>query len=426
MNMDDGYAVEEREQQIAILRELKRARRREKQEQPPKSLLKALQQQPFLSAKNLKTLVETEYRNPVVSFYMQLSPMKVAPLEKAPVRFFHSLKSRVVEQRKDFIDALSRPQRELLTYDLEEIEHFLEGYFVPEGIHSVVIFKSGEELNQVMALPVRTTDDLVIDPDPYILPLEAVLEEDERVLFIEVTKEASRFLIYKLGYCQEVDRIKSFVPTDRVDASVPGHAQRHRLTHLQWHLKATAQRAYRLYNQRACRVLVLMAEERISRMFEGFLHDSLRETIIRRIYGSPAADTHDRKQLIESALRDHKAAHEVYSIDELSHYKPIEEVISGITNVIKACNLFLVRKLVVSQSLHQRGFVCKQHHYVSLEDAKCPFCNSKLLPVENVVDEIIEIARLHGVYLTVVEHRRDLMAAYEGIAALLYSSLGEA
>ena len=425
MNMDDGYAVEEREQQIAILRELKRARRHEKQEQPPKSLLKALQQQPFLSAKNLKTLVETEYRNPVVSFYMQLSPMKVAPPEKAPVRFFHSLKSRVVEQRKDFIDALSRPQRELLTYDLEEIEHFLEGYFVPEGIHSVVIFKSGEELNQVMALPVRTTDDLVIDPDPYILPLEAVLEEDERVLFIEVTKEASRFLIYKLGYCQEADRIKSFVPTDRVDASVPGHAQRHRLTHLQWHLKATAQRAYRLYNQRACRVLVLMAEERICHMFEGFLHDSLRETIIRRIYGSPAADTHDRKQLIESALRDHKAAHEVYSIDELSHYKPIEEVISGITNVIKACNLFLVRKLVVSQSLHQRGFVCKQHHYVSLEDAKCPFCNSKLLPVENVVDELVEISRLHGVNITVVKYRQNLLQRYQGIAALLYAPLNE-
>jgi peptide subunit release factor 1 (eRF1) len=161
-------------------------------------------------------------------------------------------------------------------------------------------------------------------------------------------------------------------------------------------------------------------------MFEGFLHDSLRETIIRRIYGSPAADTHDRKELIESALRDHKAAHEVYSIDELSHYKPVEEVISGLRNVIRACNLFLVRKLVISQSLHQKGFVCKQHHYVSLEDAKCPFCNSKLLPVENVVDEIIEIARLHGVYLTVVEHRHDLLATYEGIAALLYSPLGEA
>jgi len=216
------------------------------------------------------------------------------------------------------------------------------------------------------------------------------------------------------------------MPTDRVDASVPGHAQRHRLTHLQWHLKATAQRAYRLYNQTACRVLVLMAEERICHMLEGFLHNSLRETIIRRIYGSPAADSHDRKELIESALREHKAAHEVYAIDELSNYKPVEEVISGLSRVIKACNLFLVRKLVVSQSLHQKGLVCKQHHYLSLEDAECPFCKSKLLPVENVVDEIIEIARLHGVSLTVVEHRQDLMAAYEGIAALLYSSLGEA
>jgi hypothetical protein len=158
----------------------------------------------------LKTLVETEYHNPVVSFYMQLTPMKVAPPERAPVRFFHSLKSRAVEQRKDFIDALSRPQQELLTYDLEEIEHFLEGYLVPEGIRSVVIFKSGEELNHVIALPVRTTDDLVIDPDPYILPLEAALEEHERVLFIEVTKEASRFLIYNLGYCRPTEWTRPF------------------------------------------------------------------------------------------------------------------------------------------------------------------------------------------------------------------------
>ncbi len=423
--MDDGYAVEEREKQIAILRDLKKQRRRERQGLPPKSLLEALQQGSSLSREALKGLLEAEYENPVVSLYMQLSPLKVTPQEKAPARFFRSLKSRTIEQRKDFIDTLAPPHKELLTYDLREIELFLEKYFVPQNIHSVIIFKSGEQLNWVVPLPVHAADDLVIDPDPYVLPLEAILEEHERVLFIEVTKDASHLFVYQLGYCQEADKINSFVPTDRVDKSIPGHVQRHRLTHLQWHLKATAQRAYHQFNEKSCRVLVLMAEERVCHMFESFLHESLRERIIQRFYASPAIDSRNRNDLIESALHDHKAVHEVYSIDEISQHKPVVEVVSGLANVIKACNLFLIRQLVLSGSLHEKGFVCKQHHYLSLEDAKCPFCNLQLLPVENVVDEIIEIARLHGVNLTVVEYRQDLLATYEGIAAWVYAPLGE-
>ena len=117
MNTDDRYAVEEREKQIAVLHELKRARRRERQERPPDSLLKALHEQNVLSAVDLKALSEAEYKNPVVSLYIQLSPEKVAPAENALVRSFHSLKSRALEQRKDFIDTLAWPQRELLTHD---------------------------------------------------------------------------------------------------------------------------------------------------------------------------------------------------------------------------------------------------------------------------------------------------------------------
>ena len=424
--MHDGYAVEEREKQIAILRDLRKQRRRERQGLPPKSLLESVQKGSSLSLEDLKQLAESRYQNPVVSFYMQLNALKVAPQGKASLRFFRSLKSRVTEQRKDLIDTLTQPQRELLTHDLGEIEVFLEKYLIPHNIHSVIIFKSGEELNRVVALPVRTADDLVIDPDPYVLPLEAILEEHERVLLIEITKDESRFLVYHLGYHEERDRVSSFVPTDRVDASIPGHVQRHRLTHLQWHLRATAQRACYLFNERSCGVLILMAEERVCHMFESFLHESLRERIIQRIYGSPVADPRNRNDLIERALHDHKAAHEVYAIYELSDHKPVEEVVSGLVNVIKACNLFLIRSLVLSETLHRKGFVCKDHHYLSLGDeTKCPFCNLPLLPVDNVADEIIEIARLHGVDLTVVEYRQDLLAKYQGVAALLYAPLGE-
>jgi hypothetical protein len=75
------------------------------------------------------------------------------------------------------------------------------------------------------------------------VPLEAVLETNERVLFVETSKEESRFDIYSLGILEDVDRIQSFVPSDSVDKGIPRHAQRHRLSQLKWHLKQTATQA---------------------------------------------------------------------------------------------------------------------------------------------------------------------------------------
>ena len=77
--------------------------------------------------------------------------------------------------------------------------------------------------NRVIQLPVHATDRLTIDPDPYIVPLEMILE-NERVLFLEIEKQESRFQIYHFGQRQEQDRIQSFVPSDRVDDSIPGRA----------------------------------------------------------------------------------------------------------------------------------------------------------------------------------------------------------
>lgn len=309
---------------------------------------------------------------------------------------------------------------------MKEIQAFLEEYFVPENLRSLIIFKSGAKLNKVLGLEVRTSDAFIIHPDLHIVPLEAVLEENEKILFVETVKEESKFLIYQLGFCQQVDRIKSFVPTDTVDKSIPGHVQRHRLAHLQWHLKHTADVAYRLYNQGAYNAVILMAERRVAALLDEFLHDSLKKIIIGRIYDSPDADTRDRKELIESTLREHRVVKETKAIEDLRNDKPGEDLVSSLREVMSALNLFLVRKLLVSEGLHEKGYVCREHHYVSLEKANCPFDGTKLLPAENVVDEIMEIARLHGVNVMIIEHRQDLLAKYGGIAAEIYRGTSQA
>src|SRR5207302_986247 len=199
--MEAWYAIEERERQIAVLRESRRKRQR-KQVSHPTSLFQSLQEPNIISPQSIRSLAETEYKGPVVSLYLQLNPEKMVPKEKGLARIFRSLKNGAFDKRKDFIAVLLRPYRDSLDHDLKEI-----------------------------------------------------------------------------------DKIKSFVPTDTVDASIPGRVQRHRLTHLQWHLKLTARQASRLYSDWSCKVLVLMGEKRILHLLEGFLHETLREKIVRRVYG---------------------------------------------------------------------------------------------------------------------------------------------
>ena len=412
-----GYSREEREEQIAAVRHLSRKTQKNYLLRP-KSLIDALARPEPPSTAEIRALAEIEYSSPVTSLYLRMDPENTAPQGKALVRFFHSLKTRALEEQHDFIEALPKAQKEILNDDLKEIEVLLEQYFVPAGPRSLIIFKCGEQLNRVFRLPAWTIDAMVIGRDPHVAPLEAVLEENEKVLFVEVSIGESRLLVYHLGDL-ESDRISTSVPRKSAEPPFKRNEQRH-LSHLEWHLKATAIRAYHLFQERSCTALILMGEKQVLSSLEEFLHETVRAKIISRIHASPAADPRDRKELIETALADNKAAREATAIEELAQYKPGDQLVFGLPDVIEVFNSFLVRKLVIGEKLQQKGYVCTAHHYLSLEETSCPIGGEKLLPAESIVNEIIEIAYLHGVSIMVVEHRQDLLTRYDGIAAVTY------
>ncbi len=423
--MTSGYSREEREEQIAAVQRLSKKQRNDNLVRP-KSLIDALvTPEPPLGAE-MKSLAEVEYGSPVTSLYLRIEPENVAPQEKALLRFFHSLKTRALEEQRDFIEALPKLQKQILSDDLKEIEAFLAQYFVPTGYRSLIILKSGEQLNRVFRLPAWTIDALAIGGDPHVAPLQAVLGENEKVLFVEVSIGESRLLVYHLGYL-EADQITTSMPKKaKTDEPPFKRNEQRRLSHLQWHLKATATRAYYLFQERFCTGLILMGERQVLSSQEEFLHERLRANIISRIDASPAADPRDRQELIETALRDHKAAREAKAIEDLGQYKPGEQLVFGLRDVIEALNSLLIRKLVIGEDVRQKGYVCKAHHYLSLEERDCPFCGAKLLSVESIVDEMIEIAYLHSVSLMIVEHRQDLLTRYAGIAGVTYPHLTQA
>jgi release factor family 10 len=146
-----------------------------------------------------------------------------------------------------------------------------------------VVLKSGQELNRMIRLPLRTAESLTIDADPYVEPLETVLEEHPPTLVVKVSKNESRLYSEHLGHLEEIESLESFVPSDTVDASHPGKAQRHRLTHLRWHMEATAQLAGRLFGDRGFSLLILAGDESVVAEFERFLPDQLRARVVSRL-----------------------------------------------------------------------------------------------------------------------------------------------
>jgi peptide chain release factor subunit 1 len=414
--------LEERERRVKGTRTTSAMARAAEQIPEPRTLKAAFAERPFISREDLRNIARQHYERPVITFYLNLAPQHgIRSDPPVFVSIFHSLRHQELEARKPYIEGLPRAHRLAIPDDLAEVQAFLEGYQAA-GARALVIFKSGERLNRVMPLPTRVADSLTIDADPYIEPLEAIMEEQRRVLVVDVAKEKSTFSLYELGFEEPLHVITSSVPRNEVEPSREDEVQRHRLTHLQWHFKSSAQTAERLFRERRCELLALIGEKTLVKEFEDYLAKSLRDRLLGELQLSPEDGPNQRRDALEEALAKQRKQEEEAALGELGFFQGHGRLAAGLEKVLDAANLFLMRRLFLDSELARPGYVCREHHFLALTAGSCPFDGSDLLPAENVVDELVEIARLHGVEVMLVEQRRELLAPYEGAAAVLVTA----
>jgi len=414
--------IEERERRVRGTRTTSVLVRAAEQVPGGDNLKAAFAQRPFINREELRTIAREHDEGPVITVYLNFSGQRLVRDHPLFLTVFDSLRHGELEARKPYIESLPHAQRLRVPEDLAEVHAFLDG-FDPEGARAIVIFKQGARLNRVMPLPVRVADSLTIDVDPYLEPLEAILEEQRRVLVVELSKEKTTVSVYESGYEEPLGALKAFVPNESLDASRPDTVQRRRLTHLQWHLKSSAQLADRLFREQGADRLALLGEDRITREFEDYLPKSLRDRLLTRVSLSPDANPNQRRAAIDGALADERKREEEAAVGELGFYNGHSRLAAGLEPVIDAANLFLMRQLFVDDRLARAGYVCRNHHFLSLTPGPCPFDNQPLLPAENVIDELVEIARLHGVEVMLVTFQRDLLGPYEGVAAVLVTAV---
>jgi peptide chain release factor subunit 1 len=414
--------IEEREARVRGTRTTSAMVRSAEQIPDGKTLKAAFADRPFISREDLRNIARQQYERPVISFYLNLNPERL--LRSDPPVFlsvFHSLRHRELEARKPYFEGLPRAHRLAIPDDLAEVQAFLEGY-QPAGARALVIFKSGDQLNRVMPLPVRVADSLTIEADPYIEPLDAIMEEQRRLLVVDLSKAKTTFSLYELGFEERVQAITSVVPSDELEPSPKDRVERHRLTHLQWHFKASAKAADRLFRERGYDLLALIGEETLVKEFEDYLPKALHDRLLGELRLSPHDGPKQRHAALQDALAKQRKQEEEATLGELGFFAGHGRLAAGLEKVIDVANLFLMRSLVLDNELATPGYVCRNHHFLSLTPGLCPFDSQALLPAENVVDELVEVARLHGVEVMLVMQRPELLAPYGGIAAVLLTA----
>jgi hypothetical protein len=415
-------SIEERERRVRGSRTTSVMARAEEQVPEGKTLKEAFADRPFISREDLRRIARQSYERPVISLYLNFSPERLVRADR-PVflSIFSSLRHQALDVRKGYIDSLPHTQRLGVPEDLQEVQEFLEGY-EPAGERALLVFKSGAQLNRVMPLPVRVADSLTIDGDAFVEPLEAIVEEQHRLLVLDVALDRTAFSLYELGYEERLQTVSEDLPREYEDAFRAAKEERHRQTHIIWQFKAAAQLADRLFRERGCDLVALIGEDIVVKEFEEYLSKALHERTFARLSLDRDARPNQRRAAIDGALAEQRKREEETEIGELGFFQGHDRLASGLEMVLGAANLFLMRRLFVSSELAVPGYVCRDHHYLSLTAGACPFDNQPLLGSEDVIDELIEFARLHGVDVMIVEQRQDLLAPYQGIAAILVTA----
>ena len=383
----------------------------------PRSLRDAITGGTAISRRELRAL-EQPRSGAVVSLYLTLAP---DPPEQAiaPLTALHSMRHTELASQKEYVDSLDRYARLRLERDLEEFEEVLES--LPDsGMRSLVVFKSGDEVNRAVPLSLRVRDRLVIAADPYVEPLEVILDTYSRALVALVEKNSSQFWTHHLGHEEGVHELRAEFSSDDADRSHPGKADRQRETHLHWHLRATIQAIASLKTEYDCDVIVVAGDGEVTAALERLLPDALRATLAGTIHPDEHGLDKDRAALVDGVLGAYRERIETAALDELGLFSGHGLLVGGLHDVLGAVDEFRVRSLFLSDALAAPGHYCREHHFLAVDGGRCPYDDSELLPTENVVDELVEFTQQHGVDLMLVVRRHDLLDAHGGVAGVLY------
>lgn len=299
-------------------------------------------------------------------------------------------------------DAIGKDKRESVARTLQRISDFVHNEFERGSNRGLAIFSNGDDLWEVVPLPLPVEDRLVVNLTPHVRQLEILLDEYEPTGVLLTDKQRARLLVIELGRIVEREEIIDPLPRHDDDKGdwEKDHVKTHSEAVAQQHFKHAAQAMFDLYQRRRFNNLVIFAADAAAPDVRRSLHDYLAQKIVGCM---PLPMTSSDDEIVAQAFACTQAAErkrESQYVEKLrsavatfsNGNKPATEssnAVAGLDPTLAAIYEKRVDTLLVSAGFEVEGWRCTECNYIATVGRKCRMCGASMTLVEDVVEEAV-------------------------------------
>lgn len=311
--------------------------------------------------------------------------------------------------------------------DVTVIRRALEQPAAKRARGMAVLSAAAQDFFQAFALGVSVKDRLVLDEQPYLVPLLQALHRQRRYLVVLTDSHRGRLFAAGWGHAQLLDEINEAVPGhQRSSGETWGKQQatiaRHREDHILHYRKALVRLIERAWADAHFRGLIVLGEHETVAAVRAVLPAALGAHVIHEgphswVGRQPSLDTKVRA-VLDEALRahDHRLVEEVERrlMESYCVAAGPQEVMDALRNG----QVVYPGYVVIEPDRGQPATRCTGCGSVFTDmRAVCPFCQAACEKV-NLWQEILLFAARHNIPAHSVEGNTEL-ARHGGVAAML-------
>jgi peptide subunit release factor 1 (eRF1) len=304
----------------------------------------------------------------------------------------------------------------------ERAEHYLVDQFVPHSPGVAIFAAGGSEEIMVVPLPSAPPDRVIWSAKPSIAPLEAMLDEHERLAVVLFDTERARVFSVFLGAIESQQEFIDPVPGKQATGGWFGLEQtgfaRHREDHLRRHAERTVRAVMALLRKHSFdRLLLAGPDEAVA-----VLRHELPRPLRARLAGSLAlplfASDADVLVATVQAAESIERRTEEHLVDELLEAAATPQVVIGLAGTLNALADGRVHMLLVADSFEEIGGACSTCGRLVPDERSCPACGAVTDRLASLHEAVVEQALAQGAKIeTVSGTAAARLQEHGGIAA---------
>lgn len=316
---------------------------------------------------------------------------------------------------------LSRAQRASVEQDFEAMLRFVH-HFDRHGARAIAVFSSsGAGIWRFHALAQPVRDRLIVDTHAHVRSLTRLLGQFRRAIAVLLARDHAVLAAVAVGEMRELARMRGNVPHDVKSLAGPEERrlERHTEDRLHRFAKSVAERLAEVLRNDPTALLVVSGAPDALAEFEACVPGILKERIIARLSLGPESPASEVVARVSAAVRQHEQESGIrIARAAIREAGATGRAAVGLGPALSAFGRGQVSTLAVWPGLVRPGLACGACHGLALEGPACPECGSGLVPVPDIVEELVGRALAQSVQVVEVEGEPELEAA-GGIAALL-------